>query len=129
MAFSLGLRSKARLVGVHPDLVAVVERAIKITKVDFTVVEGLRSVARQRQLVDSGASKTMRSRHIHGFAVDLAPYIGGKVRWDWPPFYDIAAAMKAAGRDLNVPIEWGGDWKTFKDGPHFQLPHAKYPDP
>ena len=129
MPFSLGLRSKARLVGVHPDLVAVVERAIKLTSVDFTVVEGLRSVDRQRELVKVGASKTMHSRHIHGYAVDLAPYIGGKVRWDWPPFHDIAAAMKAASKELDIPIEWGGDWKTFKDGPHFQLPHKQYPDP
>ena len=129
MAYKLGLRSIANLWGVHPDLVRVVKRAISISTVDFTVIEGRRSVARQRELFAKGASKTMRSRHIHGFAVDIAPYVGGRVRWDWPLFHPIAKAMKEAARLENVPIVWGGDWKSFKDGPHWELPHAKYPDP
>lgn len=130
--FSLGARSKARLIGVHPDLVKVVERAIQLSTVDFTVLEGIRTPERQRTLVDSGASQTLNSRHIPGAdglgkAVDLGAWVGGEVRWDWPLYHKIAAAMKEAARQVGVPIEWGGDWSTFKDGPHFQLPKKEYP--
>lgn len=125
--FRLGPRSKMRLNGVHEDLVKVVEYAIEITTVDFTVVEGLRSPERQKVLVEAGASKTLNSRHITGHAVDLAPWVDDEVRWDWPLFGPIAAAMKTAARELEIPIEWGGDWKTFRDGPHFQLPWKDYP--
>lgn len=127
MSFVLGAKSKERLKGVHPDLVRVVERAIQLTEVDFTVLEGLRTVARQQQLVKSGASKTMRSRHITGHAVDLAAIIGGEIRWDWPLYHKIAKAVKQAAAELKVPIEWGGDWRSFKDGPHWQLPWKNYP--
>lgn len=127
MTFVLGARSLKRLEGVHPDLVAVVKRAIGLTEVDFTVTEGLRAVARQRELVKAGASQTMKSRHITGHAVDLAALVGGEVRWDWPLYTKLATAMKAAALQINVPIEWGGDWKSLKDGPHFQLPWSKYP--
>ena len=127
MTYRLGTRSRSRLDGVHPDLVMVVERAIQITGVDFTVLEGLRSVERQETLVASGASKTMNSRHLTGHAVDLGAWVGGEVRWDWPLYYKIADAMEAAAEELQVPLEWGGNWRTFKDGPHFQLPWAKYP--
>jgi peptidoglycan L-alanyl-D-glutamate endopeptidase CwlK len=129
MAFKLGLRSLLNLRGVHPDLVRVVNRAISISGIDFTVIEGRRSVARQKELFAKGASKTMRSRHIHGFAVDIAPYVAGSIRWDWPLFDKIEEAMKKAAHLENVSITWGGDWKSFKDGPHWELPHAKYPDP
>jgi peptidoglycan L-alanyl-D-glutamate endopeptidase CwlK len=114
------------LKGVHPDLVRVVKRAITLTKVDFRVGEGLRTVERQRELVKSGASRTMNSRHITGHAVDLWAIVGGQVRWDWPLYYRIADAMKEAARQERVPIEWGGDWVKFKDGPHYQLPWRKY---
>ena len=127
MAYVLGSRSRSRLKGVHPDLVKVVERAIQLTECDFSVLEGLRTKARQAQLVKSGASKTMNSRHITGHAVDLGAYVGGKIRWDWPLYTLIANAMKKAARELKIDIEWGGDWRTFKDGPHFQLPRRKYP--
>lgn len=129
MAFKLGPRSLLNLRGVHPDLVRVVKRAIGISTIDFTVIEGLRSLARQKELFAKGATKTMRSRHIHGFAVDIAPYVGGSIRWDWPLFDQIETAMKEAAQLENVKIEWGGDWITFKDGPHWQLPAAQYPDP
>lgn len=125
--FMLGSRSVSRLKGVHPDLVAVVNRAIKLTEVDFAVLEGLRTHTRQIELVKAGASQTMNSRHLTGHAVDLGAYVGGAVRWDWPLYYKIAAAMKRAAAELGVPLEWGGDWKSFKDGPHFQLPRKKYP--
>jgi peptidoglycan LD-endopeptidase CwlK len=127
MSFRLGTRSQERLKGVHPDLVKVVERAIQLTPVDFTVLEGLRTEARQRELVARGASKTMNSRHLTGHAVDLGAFVGGQVRWDWPLYHRIAAAVKAAAAELEVPIEWGGDWRSFKDGPHWQLPWKQYP--
>ena len=111
----------------HPDLVKVVNRALQLSTVDFAVVEGLRTRERQKELFAAGASKTMNSRHITGHAVDLAPVIGGQIRWDWPPFYDIEKAMKAAAAELGVPIVWGGDFRSFKDGPHYELGRAVYP--
>jgi peptidoglycan L-alanyl-D-glutamate endopeptidase CwlK len=125
--FTLGPRSKARLQGVNPDLVKVVERAIKLSEVDFTVIEGLRTLERQRKLVDAGASQTMKSRHLTGHAVDLAAWVDDQVDWSWPLYHKIAAAMKQASAQVGVPIEWGGDWTSFKDGPHFQLPWKQYP--
>jgi peptidoglycan L-alanyl-D-glutamate endopeptidase CwlK len=125
--YKLGPRSIARLRGVHEDLVKVVERAIQITHVDFTVLEGLRDHTRQRKLMEAGASQTMNSRHLTGHAVDLGAWVDEEVRWDWPLYYKIAEAMKAAAAELNVPIVWGGDWRTFKDGPHFELDRRKYP--
>lgn len=125
--FKLSQKSLDRLSGVHPDLVAVVKRAIEITDVDFAVLEGVRSKARQEQLIKAGASQTMRSRHLTGHAVDLGAYVGGSVRWDWPLYDKIALAMKAAALELQVAIEWGGDWNSFKDGPHFQLTWEEYP--
>lgn len=119
--------SLKKIDGVHPDLQRVVYRAAEITAVDFIITEGLRTVERQKKLVASGASKTMNSRHITGHAVDLAALVDGEVRWDWPLYHKLAEAMKEAARIEGVPIEWGGDWKTFKDGPHFQLPASKYP--
>lgn len=125
--FKLGPRSISRLRGVHPDLVKVVERAIQITPVDFTVLEGLRDPMRQRALVEAGASQTMNSRHLTGHAVDLGAWIDDEVRWDWPLYHKIAAAMKQAAKELDVSIVWGGDWKSFKDGPHFELARKEYP--
>lgn len=127
MTFVLSKKSLDRLSGVHQDLVDVVKRAIEITECDFTVLEGVRSKTKQEQLVKAGASKTLNSRHLTGHAVDLGAYLGGSVRWDWPLYYKIAGAMKTAAAELGTPIEWGGDWRTFKDGPHFQLPHKEYP--
>lgn len=125
--FNLSKKSLSKLQGIHPDLVKVVRRAIQISEVDFAVGEGLRSIERQKELVKQGASKTMNSRHLTGHAIDLMALSNGKVVWDWPLYHKIADAMKRAAREVNVQIEWGGDWKTFKDGPHFQLPFAKYP--
>lgn len=127
MGFALGTQSRTRLKGVHPDLVRVVEQAIELTPVDFTVLEGLRTPERQAKLVAAGASQTLRSRHLTGHAVDLGAWVDGQVRWDWPLYHKIADAMKAAAKELRVPLEWGGDWRTFKDGPHFQLPWKEYP--
>lgn len=125
--YQLGPRSKHRLKGLHPDLVKVVDRAIEITTVDFTVLEGLRSPERQKALVDAGASQTLNSRHITGHAVDLGAWVDDEVRWDWPLYHKIAAAMKEAAKELNVAIVCGADWKRFPDGPHFELDRKAYP--
>lgn len=127
MTYSLSARSRDRLIGVHPKLVAVVGLAITITTIDFCVLEGIRTIERQRELVLAKASKTMRSRHLTGHAVDLGAMVGGEVRWDWPLYDQIALAVKEAARLTGTPLEWGGDWETFKDGPHWQLPWAEYP--
>lgn len=127
MTYKLGPTSLLRLQDVHPDLVKVVERAIELTEIDFTVLEGRRTKERQAELLKAGATTTMNSRHLTGHAVDLGALVGGKVRWDWPLYYKIADAMKSASAELGIPVEWGGDWKKFKDGPHWQLPHKEYP--
>lgn len=156
MTFVLGAKSRAELKGVHPDLVRVVERAIQITSQDFSVHDGLRTLEEQKRLVAAGASQTMNSKHRpqsdgYGHAVDLVPYINGKLRWEWPAIYPIAAAVWQASRELGVPIRWGGAWinlseiktgtpgamqaavnaygaarrkagkSAFTDGPHFEL--------
>lgn len=120
--FRLGATSQARLKGVHPNLVKVVEEAIKRTPIDFTVLEGLRTKERQKQLVAKGASKTMNSYHITGHAVDIAPLVDGKVTWDWKYYNQLAPVIKQVAKELGVNITWGGDWKSFKDGPHWQIP-------
>lgn len=125
--FKLSRRSLERMQGVHPDLVKVVLLAIQLTEVDFGVTEGLRTIEKQREYYAKGASKTMNSRHLTGHAVDLAAYIGREVRWDWPLYHKLADAMKRAANSLNVPIVWGGDWRSFRDGPHFELDRKVYP--
>jgi len=120
---SLNERSRKNLAGVHPDLVAVVERARE--RCDFLVTEGVRTKERQAFLVKQGKSQTQNSRHLYGLAVDLCDPDGC---YDIPDMHEIAKAMKAAAIELEVPIRWGGDWKTFKDTPHFELDRAQYPD-
>jgi peptidoglycan L-alanyl-D-glutamate endopeptidase CwlK len=149
MAFKLSQRSLDRLEGVDDALVAVVQRAIEVTTIDFGVTEGLRTIERQQELVDRGASKTMRSKHLNGSAVDLVAYIGPRVSWELNLYDDIADAMKQAAMELGVAVRWGGAWTTsnicewqgtmeqamttyidrrrlqnrrpFIDGPHFEL--------
>ena len=125
--FTLGHRSKQRLKGVHPDLVRVVENAIEISTVDFTVLEGLRDPLRQKKLVAAGASKTLNSRHLTGHAVDLGAWVDNQVDWSWPLYAQINAAMQQAAKIQNVLIIWGGGWRSFKDGPHFELDRKAYP--
>lgn len=127
--------SLTKLRNVHPDLVRVVLRCAddwKDADTAFIITCGVRTLAEQKVLVAKGASKTMRSRHIpaadgYAHAVDLAAVIKGQLRWDWPLYDRLAKAMKAAAKAEKVPLEWGGDWVTFKDGPHFQLPWKEYP--
>jgi len=151
--FKFGEKSLSELKGVHPELVAVVNRALELTVQDFSVHDGLRTVEEQKKMVASGASKTMDSRHLTGHAVDLVPYINGKLRWEWVPIYRIADAVRIAAIELGTPIRWGGAWditftenpdspedlvidyvarrkkagkEAFIDGPHFELPKSKY---
>lgn len=128
MSFRLSNRSLSRLDGVHTHLVEVVMEAIRRTEVDFAVLEGLRTLDRQKQLVASGASTTMNSRHLTGHAVDLGAWVDGELRWDWPLYYKIADAMFEAAEHCGVDLEWGGHWKSFPDGPHFQLSWKSYPN-
>ncbi|MGY4827673.1 M15 family metallopeptidase [Sphaerotilaceae bacterium SBD11-9] len=152
--FKLGEASRKELAGVHPQLVKTVERAIVLTVQDFSVHDGIRTLADQKRLVAAGASETLDSRHITGHAVDLVPFVNGKLRWEWPPIYRIADAMRIAANELGTPLRWGGAWdidftastdspedmvadyvsrrrrlgkRAFIDGPHFELPKALFP--
>ena len=152
--FDLGETSLKELLGVHEDLVAVVKRSIQLSVQDFAVHDGIRTLDEQKKLVQAGASQTLDSRHITGHAVDLVPYINGKLRWEWEPIYRIADAVRQAARELGIPLRWGGAWdigftesqdspedlvadyvsrrrkagkKAFLDGPHYELPKAIYP--
>lgn len=155
MGYALGVKSLAELAGVDPRLVMVVKRAIEISPQDFSVHDGLRTEAEQTALVRKGASQTMNSMHRkqadgYGHAVDLVPYINGKLRWEWPAIFPIAAAVKFAAAELGVQVRWGGCWtlmsqikgstaadmekavqaygdakrkagkRSFPDGPHFE---------
>lgn len=128
MTYSLSKRSLKALEGVHPDLYAVVRAAIKRSPVDFTVTEGLRAESRQRELFEAGLSKTLDSRHLTGHAVDLCPYVDGKLAWhDLAAWDALGAALLDTAAWLGVPLEWGGRWTSFVDRPHFQLPRKDYP--
>jgi peptidoglycan LD-endopeptidase CwlK len=121
MTYSLGRASRQNLLGVHPKLVDVVERAIELTEQDFTVFEGLRTVERQREYVRKGVSKTMNSKHLkqadgYGHAVDLVPYIDGTARWEWGPIYEVAAAMCQAAKEQGTLLTWGGAWDRRING-------------
>jgi peptidoglycan L-alanyl-D-glutamate endopeptidase CwlK len=149
MAFKLSKRSLSRLEGVNPKLVTVVTTAITMSKIDFGVICGLRTIEEQRELVAKGASQTMKSKHIDGDAVDLMAYIGSRGSWEMNLYDDIADAMKIAADEHNIQIRWGAAWhipdlrewdssmqdamneyidlrrsqgrRPFIDGPHFEL--------
>lgn len=115
MTYSLGPKSKQELQGVHPRLVECVNLAIVRTTQDFGVHDGLRTVEEQRKYLASGVSKTMDSKHLrqpdgYGHAVDLVPYINGKLRWEWPPIYQVAAAVARAAHECKLALVWGGVW-------------------
>jgi peptidoglycan L-alanyl-D-glutamate endopeptidase CwlK len=120
--FVFSSRSYRAMEGVNPRLIAVASLALQLSEVDFVVTEGLRSKERQRQLVASGASQTMNSYHLTGHALDVAAYLDGEIRWDFPLYDRIAEAWKEAARILRIDLTWGGDWTSFRDGPHFQIP-------
>lgn len=108
--FKLSGRSQSKLEGVDPQLVEVVEKAITLTKVDFGVIEGLRTEEKQKELVAAGASQTMKSKHLHGHAVDLMAYVNGRGCWELNVYDEIADAMKEAAYELDVMIRWGAAW-------------------
>ena len=128
-------RSLTNLRGIHPELRRVMDRALREAPFAFVVTEGLRTFARQQELVRIGASKTLNSRHLTGHAVDLVPYVDidkdGKVEveemYSWPLYYKLAPVIKAAADKEDVAIVWGGDWVKFRDGPHWELDRRVYP--
>ena len=154
MTFQFGTKSRANLSGVHPDLEALAEAALAESVIDFSITEGLRSVARQEKLVAESKSQTMRSRHLTGHAIDVGALVDGKLTWDMPAYVQIADAFRLASIKTGIPFEWGCAWginltkfecaasakgiyaaervrqgkKPFFDGPHFQLPFRDYPE-
>lgn len=128
-------RSLRNLQGIHPDLRKVMDRALQEAPFAFIVTEGLRTKERQKELVRIGASKTLNSRHITGHAIDLVPFVDidkdGRVETEemyaWPLYHKLAPVIKAAAAKEGVAIVWGGDWKSFKDGPHYELDRRVYP--
>jgi len=119
MAFKLSTRSQDRLIGVDERLVAVVQGAIHLTKVDFGVICGMRTLKEQQELVEKGASQTMKSKHLNGLAVDLMAYCGSRSSWELNLYDDIADAMSESARDVDVPIRWGAAW-TVSNIAHYQ---------
>lgn len=117
----LDARSKRRLLGVNPKLTKLLQDFAAHTDMKFIVVEGVRSLERQKELVQAGASRTLNSKHLTGRAVDLAVILGGELRWDWPLYRKLGEALKAFAANNGVWIVWGGDWVRFRDGPHFEL--------
>lgn len=126
-------RDMRRLVTVHQDLLLVVLMAARSTTVPFMVMETSRSIEQQRINIKKGVSWTMRSRHLvspDGLcrAADIVPVdVKGQPLWAWPVYYKLAPIIKAAAFKAGVPVEWGGDWVEYKDGPHWQLPWKLYP--
>jgi peptidoglycan L-alanyl-D-glutamate endopeptidase CwlK len=125
---TLDARTERNLRGVHDDLQRLV-RVARSRGLDFIVTEGVRTLARQRELVAAGASRTMASRHLTGHAIDVAVRVGGRIRWDWPLYETLASQIKSIARELGIRIVWGGDWPTFRDGPHIELDRTVYPAP
>ena len=126
----LDKNSLARLKGVHKDLVDVALHAHALAQakgLDFRITEGLRTAARQKELVAAGASKIMHSRHLTGHAFDFVPIVGGKVNWKWPAFWPLVECFELAAYELGVEIKCGARWRDFPDGPHVELSRKVYP--
>ncbi len=124
--FVLSQKSLKNLEGVHPDLVSVIKHAIEISTIDFTVLEGLRTPERQKQVIELGKSWTKNSRHLTGHAVDLGVIIDRHINWYYPWYEKLSKFVLESADKLNVPIEWGGTWPK-KDGGHYELTWAAYP--
>ena len=130
MVFTLTIKSRSRLSGVHPDLVKVVHRVLEISDADFFVLEGLRTLEQEKANVAKGASQTLNSRHLTGHAIDIgARDEKGILTWDYPRYTHLSTFFKKAAEELGVALTWGGDWKTFKDGGHYELNWKAYPAP
>lgn len=131
MAFALSAKSLKRLEGVHPELVAVVKRAIELTPVDFGVSEGVRTTSRQLQLVGQGKSMTENSKHLlqgsgYGHAVDIFAFVNGKANWTNRVYGPIVQAFFNAAVELGVQIKPGHLWPTFQDSVHIELDDRYY---
>lgn len=127
MTFNLSSKSQLKLSLVHPDLQKVVEAAIRVSTVEFIVTEGIRTLARQEELLKARATTTMNSRHLSGHAVDVAAIVNNKADWH-PQLYEyISHAMLAEAAKLQIPIVYGGNWVSFKDFCHYELNRRFYP--
>lgn len=126
MAFKFSNKSIERLSGVHPDLQRLFNEAITDSPYDFSITEGLRTLERQKELVEAKKSTTMNSRHLTGKAVDIAVFVDGKLSWELKYYKEVAEHIKALSKLMQIPIVWGGDWKSFVDGPHFELDRNIY---
>ncbi|CDT45854.1 Bacteriophage P7 related protein [Vibrio crassostreae] len=129
--FALSARSESRMIGVHGDLKRVVRRAIELTPFDFGITSGKRTAEEQNALFKKGASQldgySKKSRHQSGHAIDFVVYDeNSKVTWGFSYYEQVSWAFKQAAKELNVPIIWGGDWVSFKDGPHVELDKRVY---
>lgn len=125
MTFRFSKRSKSHLTEVHPDLQRLAQRALSISSIDFMVIDGIRTLEEQKRHVKSGASKTLKSRHLHGFAIDFVAIVGGKIRWE-PVYYGpIRDAFKAAAKELGIALGPDISW----DPGHIELSKRRYPDP
>jgi peptidoglycan L-alanyl-D-glutamate endopeptidase CwlK len=116
-----GKNSKRTLAGVNPVLAKIAYRAIELSEIDFGVHEGVRSKERQAYLVKNGASRTMKSKHLTGDAIDVHALINGRISWEGKHYAPIAAAFKKAAEECNVKLIWGGDWRSFPDLVHFEV--------
>lgn len=130
--WAFGARSLRKLSTVHEDLQRVAHRALELSPFDFGITSGSRSAEEQNALFTQGASQldgyARKSRHQTGHAIDFAVYDeNGNITWDFSYFMQVSWAFKQAARELNIPIIWGGDWVSFKDGPHVELDKAVYP--
>ncbi len=119
-------RSLANLDTVHPDLKRVMLEAIENAPFDFGITEGLRTKERQQQLFNEGKSQTLNSRHLTGNAVDIVIFIDNKVTWDLKYYKVLSEHIKAVAKLNDVPVVWGGDWKSFVDAVHFELDRKVY---
>jgi len=128
MTFTITPKSRSRLNNVHPDLVKLVERVYEVTDADFFVLEGVRTLEQEKANFAKGASQTMNSRHLTGHAIDIgAKDEKGILTWEWKYYAHLAEIFKKTAAELNIPITWGGDWKTLKDGVHYELKWSAYP--
>jgi len=131
MNFQFGKKSEERLATVHRDLSRVARKALSLSPVDFGITEGIRSEGKQKQLVEEGASKTMKSKHLTGHAIDIACFVDGEVTWKLEYYQIVANAFALACDELKVNLRWGGSWKVndftlneenkFIDAVHFEL--------
>lgn len=126
MIYNFGAKSLEKLSTVHIDLQKLFKEAVTNSPYDFSITEGVRSLERQKELYDAKKSTTMNSRHLTGKAVDIAVFVDGKLTWDIRAYKAVAEHVKTIAKLMNIPIIWGGDWKSFIDGPHFELDKKVY---